>query len=227
MKTHLLPFGWILLGLCLCFSSANLTAQDRSSRSQNTLFGRKLENRNFKVSQTRSKAPPAVKKIGWFSSRSSSPAVTATSRPQRYLSSTQLTAAYGSASGRFNQEEARRSAISILPDGTVITRDAVYGPEMVTESGEPLNEFDLATPTTSPHEILYRNSAVAPPPPPVPASSRPATVKPDLSKVKTAEKISPGLAKSPYPPHSLLDIQGMRSGSLAEDPASRKLFRVP
>lgn len=227
MKTPVLPLGWILLGLSLCLSPLTLSAQDRSVRNNNLVSGRKPDTRNFNASYPPLKTPPAVKKTGRITSPGMSPSVTVSPRPQRRVTTAHMTSLYGTGSAQFSQREPSRSAISILPNGTVITSEAVYEQPMVTESGAPLNEFDLATPTMSPHEILYRNSAVAPPPPPVPASSRPSSVKPDLSKVKTAEKISPGLARSPYPPHSLLDIQGMRSGSLAEDPASRKVFRVP
>jgi hypothetical protein len=224
MKTHFLPLGWILLGFSLCISPLTLSAQDRSYHNNGLVFGRKPDTRNFTASAPRIKSPPARKKIRWIPS----PAVAAAA-PQRYLTSPQFSTTQRPSDRRFYQGESApsRSAISILPDGTVITQEGMYGPAMITENGQPLNEFDLATPTLSVHEIQYRNSAIAPPPPPVQTSPRPATIKPDLDNVKTAEKIRPGLAKSPYPPHSLLDIQGMRSGSLAEDPASRKLFRVP
>ncbi|MEN3944192.1 hypothetical protein WJU23_23015 [Prosthecobacter sp. SYSU 5D2] len=203
-----------------------LSAQDREFRSNGFVFGRKPDTRNFNVSRHRPKAPPPVRKIRWVPSASINPAA-ATAAPQRYLASTQFSAGYETAAGRYNQEVASRSSISILPNGTVVTQEGYYQQPMVTENGLPLNEFDLAPPTLSVHEIQYRNSALVPPPPPVQKSSRTSAAKPDLDKVKTAEKVSPGLAKSPYPPHSLLDIQGMRSGSLAEDPASRKVFRVP
>ena len=231
MKTPLSSLGWILLGLSLCFSPALLSAQDRLSRSHNVVFGRKPETRSFKVTSARPKAPPAIKKIGWVPSNQvrMAPAASYSAQPQRMLATAQLSSTYRTSPEFYNEAQVRPcpSTITILPDGTVVTREGIYGAPMVTEDGTPLNEFDLAAPATSPHEIQYRNSAVAPPPPPVQTTVRTSTVKPDLSAVQTAEKVSFGLVKSPYPPHSLLDVQGMRPGSLAEDPASKKLFRVP
>ena len=37
----------------------------------------------------------------------------------------------------------------------------------------------------------------------------------------------PGFVKSPYPPFTMLDATGMISGTLARDPATGKIFRVP
>lgn len=36
-----------------------------------------------------------------------------------------------------------------------------------------------------------------------------------------------GFVKSPYPPHNELDARGMISGTLARDPTTGKIFRVP
>jgi hypothetical protein len=33
--------------------------------------------------------------------------------------------------------------------------------------------------------------------------------------------------KSPFPPYGELDVTGLASGSLAKDPVSGKVFRVP
>ena len=41
---------------------------------------------------------------------------------------------------------------------------------------------------------------------------------------KTAK---PGRVKSPYPPYNELDVTGLSSGSLAMDPTTQKVFRVP
>jgi len=46
--------------------------------------------------------------------------------------------------------------------------------------------------------------------------------------VPVAEKTDkPGLVKSPHPPHKEIDVSGLPSGSLAKDPISQKVFRVP
>jgi hypothetical protein len=43
-----------------------------------------------------------------------------------------------------------------------------------------------------------------------------------------AEKTrTPGEVISPYPPYNVMDVRGLRSGSLALDPSSNKKFRVP
>lgn len=123
--------------------------------------------------------------------------------------------------------------MSFLPDGTVITREATYAaPTLAPLDDTMLNQVENPlTPsygqtTTS---VQFPNSAMAPPPPPMPTPPPPIpeVSKADLSSVLSAERVSPGMVKSPYPPYSLLDVQGLRSGSLAQDPASKKLFRVP
>ena len=38
---------------------------------------------------------------------------------------------------------------------------------------------------------------------------------------------NPNRVKSPYAPHNELDIAGLESGSLAMDPTTNKIFRVP
>jgi hypothetical protein len=43
-----------------------------------------------------------------------------------------------------------------------------------------------------------------------------------------AEKTrTPGEVISPYAPYNVMDVRGLRSGSLALDPSSKKKFRVP
>ena len=66
------------------------------------------------------------------------------------------------------------------------------------------------------------------PPPSGPDSTdKPATKKP-LGQVPTALKTKrPGHVKSPYPPNNELDVTGLPSGSLAKDPATGQIFRVP
>ncbi len=64
--------------------------------------------------------------------------------------------------------------------------------------------------------------APQPTPPPEPKT------KVDPSSVPAATKSStPGRVKSPYPPYRELDVSGMASGSLAKDPTTGKVFRVP
>jgi hypothetical protein len=51
---------------------------------------------------------------------------------------------------------------------------------------------------------------------------------PTKSDVPVAEKTDKsGYVKSPFPPHNLIDVTGMPKGSLAKDPTTMKIFRVP
>lgn len=54
---------------------------------------------------------------------------------------------------------------------------------------------------------------------------QPLPDKPDYPTA-TATK-DPGLVLSPYPPYDPLDVKGMAPGSLAKDPATGQVFRVP
>jgi predicted small secreted protein len=38
---------------------------------------------------------------------------------------------------------------------------------------------------------------------------------------------TPGLLRSPYPPHSLVDVRGIPHGALVRDPSSGRIFRKP
>ena len=62
----------------------------------------------------------------------------------------------------------------------------------------------------------------APSPPPAPAPKIDPTTVPYGTRTNT-----PGRAKSPYPPYRELDVSGMKSGSMAKDPTTGKVFRVP
>ena len=37
----------------------------------------------------------------------------------------------------------------------------------------------------------------------------------------------PGIVRSPYPPHSLVDVRGIPRGALVRDPATGRPFRKP
>lgn len=66
-------------------------------------------------------------------------------------------------------------------------------------------------------------AAVEPPTAPEKSSQRPST-----EAVPTATRGSkPGRVKVPFPPYNELDVSGMASGSLAKDPATGKMFRLP
>lgn len=232
--------GWILLGLCLSLSPALSVAQDRSSRGFSISLGRKPEVRRYSSPTVRRETPPPGYQSGWLSPNRRVVSTTSTqlsaSRPQAMAASTTVTrisSSYGTASRTVRYNEVAPSTVSFLPDGTVVTREATYtAPTLAPMDDTMLNQVENPlTPsygqtTTS---VQFPNSAMAPPPPPMPSPPPrlPEVSKADLSNVLSAERVSPGMVKSPYPPYSLLDVQGLRSGSLAQDPASKKLFRVP
>lgn len=69
-------------------------------------------------------------------------------------------------------------------------------------------------------------------------SAPPRTTSPPPTKQETPSSSSgehptatktgkPGRVKVPFPPYRELDVSGMASGSLARDPTSGKIFRVP
>ena len=65
-------------------------------------------------------------------------------------------------------------------------------------------------------------SRSAPPP------TRQESPSPSSGEHPTATKTGkPGRVKVPFPPYRELDVSGMASGSLARDPTSGKIFRVP
>jgi hypothetical protein len=67
--------------------------------------------------------------------------------------------------------------------------------------------------TTHPHEEAKTS------PPPVASTSGPT-----LTGSKTTKE---GRVKSPYAPFNELDVTGLPGGSLAMDPTTGKVFRVP
>ena len=62
---------------------------------------------------------------------------------------------------------------------------------------------------------------IAPPTTPVP----PTTSRKEVPVATRSGK--PGRVKSPFPPYAELDITGLNSGSLAKDPGTGQIFRVP
>jgi hypothetical protein len=67
-------------------------------------------------------------------------------------------------------------------------------------------------------------NATTPSPPPTPPSPPANTSSAPLTGSKTA---TAGRVKSPYPPFNELDVTGLPAGSLAMDPTTQKVFRVP
>jgi hypothetical protein len=89
-----------------------------------------------------------------------------------------------------------------------------YRPD-VTPSERPLSndDQDQATPSSKAD---------------VPASPKGVEPRSDSKEVPVASKGSkPGRVKLPFPPYSELDVTGLQPGSLAKDPTSGKVFRLP
>lgn len=95
-------------------------------------------------------------------------------------------------------------------------------PEMADADDAPERQADTgsAAPETAPGGVVTSPSAPAPEPP--------ASPKIDPGSVPVATRSDKaGRVKSPYPPFRELDVTGMSSGSLAKDPVSGKVFRLP
>jgi hypothetical protein len=88
-----------------------------------------------------------------------------------------------------------------------------------TGSGDVLYSNSKAAETKSPEVPPRTQTESAPTPPKAPAES-PSV----LTGSKTGK---PGRVKSPYAPYSELDVTGLPSGSLALDPTTQKVFRIP
>ncbi|WP_050026880.1 hypothetical protein [Verrucomicrobium sp. BvORR034] len=95
---------------------------------------------------------------------------------------------------------------------------------VTTTSNSPVTSPD-STPAPEPR----RQEPTVADEPSTASNSKPSTPSPAASGAplvgsKTAK---PGRVKSPYPPYNELDVTGLSSGSLAMDPTTQKVFRVP
>lgn len=100
--------------------------------------------------------------------------------------------------GRRAERGQRRGDAPDMNDGVTDSRD--YRPDVTTPS-----QKEPPAPATVPS--------------PKPSDGRDIPVATKASK--------PGRVKVPFPPYNELDVSGMVSGSLAKDPTSGKVFRVP
>jgi len=81
-------------------------------------------------------------------------------------------------------------------------------PETVQVSSEPVVTERTTTVTTTPSKTKVTTS--------------------ENSEILTGTRTSKTTrVKSPYPPYNELDVSGLPSGSLAQDPTTQKIFRVP
>jgi hypothetical protein len=82
--------------------------------------------------------------------------------------------------------------------------------------------LDRQLPNDDRRQVVPPSKSEAPP------SPKAAEPRPDLNEVPVASKGSkPGRVKLPFPPYSELDVTGLQPGSLAKDPTSGKIFRLP
>lgn len=103
-------------------------------------------------------------------------------------------------------------------------------PEIVTpRKQEPMKQEIVPAPVDASDPPAVENSPPAPQPEDKPvAEDRDGNPLPDKPDFPTATATKdPGIVLSPYPPYDTLDVKGMAPGSLARDPATGQIFRVP
>jgi hypothetical protein len=133
----------------------------------------------------------------------------------------------------FSATEERLPVVSTNPPAE--TSQTIVSDKMVTttqktpedRSPAPLAKIEPPPPepskdpldTTPTSPIVSEEKKPSPPP---------ASEKPDREDAPVAKKTDkPGLVTSPYPPHRVIDVRGMASGTLAKDPSTQEIFRVP
>ena len=107
--------------------------------------------------------------------------------------------------------------------------------DAASQSGKSRKPADAASGSAGEGTVLYSNTGTANARPPEPAAKTrtETTVKTpkapsDPPSVLTGTKTGKlGRVKSPYAPYSELDVTGLPSGSLALDPTTQKVFRIP
>lgn len=115
---------------------------------------------------------------------------------------------------RYRERERRPSRPRYDDDEIVERRDEIPPPPRDMPSEAPRSE--------------QRSEAVPPPKlppkelPPAAPSSAPRKDVPSATRVG-----KPGRVKSPFAPYAELDVTGLASGSLAKDPGTGQVFRVP
>lgn len=196
------------------------------------------------TSSSRTKATPEkeegfFEKLGNLFSRPTKREVTAHSRTQQTYAATRTTNRY------YNAPAATYLANE---QGTVIYQGQSRGPETPQPMRQPLRPGESITITSS--GTVYRtangiDSAVTtvpgtetfvdPAPQPVVTPTPQPTPPPPPPKALIDKESLPvakwsgtyGRVISPYPPHHELDVTGLPPGSLARDPATRLIFRLP
>lgn len=100
------------------------------------------------------------------------------------------------------------------------------GPEAGREALTP-NRDSLDAPPLPPQELPIPKDK--PSPTDVPRDQSQVESKGSASSVPTATRVPnrPTRVKSPFPPYGELDVTGLPSGSLAKDPVTGRIFKVP
>lgn len=112
-------------------------------------------------------------------------------------------------------------------------------PSVKSETPSTAASNQLASNTASASKKSWQTnqtteSTFAPPPSvsapaqsPAPTSSAPTTPSSNNTTLTGSRTSKDGRVKSPYPPYNELDVSGLPTGSLAMDPTTGKVFRVP
>ncbi|MCE9519952.1 MAG: hypothetical protein K8R87_10415 [Verrucomicrobia bacterium] len=164
---------------------------------------------------TRLKSPPATKP--------KDPAITKSKTP---TSSSGTEISHAQEQGKPKSKTQKVTA----PDNTsgITSTETTHQPKTTRQS-------ETATSSSNNGGVLYSNSGTATTKPAEPSAKTEAEVIPpppkaptESSSVLTGSKTGKvGRVKSPYAPYSELDVTGLPSGSLALDPTTQKVFRIP
>ena len=148
--------------------------------------------------------------------------------------------------GNFIYNITNRTERSMVPDYPVSRSEVLYQ-RRAPSAPQKGDSTRYLEPTPAGSISASKPSAIAPQKPPVPlpdTASKPGisakqpglqdkqAPKPDVKAdgkdyLMATPGSKPGRAKSPYPPFRELDVAGLPAGSLAMDPVSGKIFRVP
>jgi len=100
-------------------------------------------------------------------------------------------------------------------------------PVMKEESPPPSVVEKTSPPTPEPPKSFMGPSTSTPASTPSTDTTATSTPSPSSSPMVGSKTSTPGRVKSPYAPFNELDVTGLPSGSLAMDPTTQKVFRVP
>ncbi|MFZ4766638.1 MAG: hypothetical protein ACOYMN_16925 [Roseimicrobium sp.] len=136
---------------------------------------------------------------------------------------------HGRRYSRFYDDRNYEPRLQVEPDRRVPREDefieqrsrAIEPEEREMRREEPEVPSSRSAPPARSREVC---DPIPPAPAPAPAPPRSSSSK----EVQTATPTGkPGRVKMPFAPYTELDITGLPSGSLAKDPATGKVFRVP